>query len=66
LDFNEAVVKKIAELGYDPVFGARPLRGVISEKIRSVLAEKILRGEIAKGDSVKAVIKSGKIEIEEN
>ncbi|MEK9168339.1 MAG: AAA family ATPase, partial [Patescibacteria group bacterium] len=43
LDFDEAVVKKIAELGYDPVFGARPLRGVISEKLRSVLAEKILR-----------------------
>jgi len=52
---DETVVKKIAELGYDPVFGARPLRGVISDKLRSVLAEKILRGEIVKGDSIKAV-----------
>ncbi len=52
LVFDEAVVKKIAELGFDPVFGARPLRGVISEKIRSVLAEKILRGEIEKGNNL--------------
>jgi len=61
LNFNEAVVKYIAELGYDPVFGARPLRGVISEKIRSVLAEKILKVEISKGNSVKAVIDNGEI-----
>ncbi|OGM90245.1 hypothetical protein A3J77_00035, partial [Candidatus Wolfebacteria bacterium RBG_13_41_7] len=52
LFFDEAVIKKVAELGFDPVFGARPLRGVISEKIRSVLAEKILRGEIEKGDDL--------------
>lgn len=61
LDFDEAVVKKIAELGYDPVFGARPLRGVISEKLRSVLAEKILREEIVKGSSVKAVLENEEI-----
>lgn len=53
LTFNDAVVKKIAELGYSPAFGARPLRGVISEKLRSVLAEKILKGDIAKGDNIK-------------
>ena len=56
LDFDEATVKKIAELGYDPVFGARPLRGVISEKLRSPLAEKILRREIVKGNSVRIVL----------
>lgn len=61
LDFDEAVVKKIAELGYDPVFGARPLRGVISEKLRSPLAEKILREEIVKGNSVKAVLENKEI-----
>ena len=61
LDFDEAVVKKIAELGYNPVFGARPLRGVISEKLRSVLAEKILREEIVKGGSVKVILENGEI-----
>lgn len=52
LSFTDESVKKIAEWGYDPVFGARPLRGVISEKIRGVLAEKILKNEIIKGGKV--------------
>ncbi len=56
LVFDEAVIKKIAELGYDPVFGARPLRGVISEKIRSVLAEKLLKEEIIKGSTAKLTL----------
>ena len=52
LQFDEAAAAKIGAWGYDPVFGARPLRGVISEKIRSVLAEKILKQEIVRGSSV--------------
>lgn len=52
LQFDEAVIQKIAEWGYDPVFGARPLRGVISEKVRSILAEKILKREISRGSAI--------------
>ena len=62
LSFDDPAIKKIAELGYDPVFGARPLRGVISENVRSVLAEKILKGEIVKGDGVKLTFKNKKFE----
>ncbi len=65
LDFDESVVKYVAGLGFDPVFGARPLRGVISEKLRSVLAEKILKEEIVKGDSVRAILKEGEIKFSE-
>ncbi len=61
LDFDEAVVKHIAGLGYDPVFGARPLRGVISEKLKSVLAEKILKNEIIKGSNVKVVLENNEL-----
>jgi len=43
-------LNKIAELGYNQVYGARPLRQVVSDKIKSVLAEKILRKEIGRGD----------------
>jgi ATP-dependent Clp protease ATP-binding subunit ClpC len=56
---DEETVHKIAGLGYDPVFGARPLRAVISEKLRSVLAEKILKGEITKGDAIRVVLSGG-------
>lgn len=54
LEFSEAAIGKISEWGYDPVFGARPLRGVISDKVRSVLAEKILKGEISRGGNTRA------------
>lgn len=53
LQFDETAVKEIARLGFDPVFGARPLRNVISEKLRGVLAEKILKGEITRGGAIK-------------
>jgi ATP-dependent Clp protease ATP-binding subunit ClpC len=61
LVFEESAIKKIAEWGYDPVFGARPLRGVISEKLRSPLAEKILKEEIVKGSAVKVVLENEEI-----
>ncbi|MDP2696107.1 MAG: ATP-dependent Clp protease ATP-binding subunit [bacterium] len=52
LKFDDSAIDEVARLGYDPVFGARPLRGVISEKLRSALAEKILQGELIKGSEV--------------
>jgi ATP-dependent Clp protease ATP-binding subunit ClpC len=61
LKFEDEAVKKIAELGYSPVFGARPLRQVISENIRGVLAEKILRKEISRGNTVELTLENGKL-----
>lgn len=58
LQFEEATIKAIAKLGFDPVFGARPLRAVISEKLRSALAEKILKGEVARGGKIKVSYKN--------
>ena len=58
LRFGEMVVQKVAELGFSPVFGARPLRQVIAENIRSVLAEKILRQEISRGDMVEIILEN--------
>ena len=60
-EFTEDAIKKIAELGYDSVFGARPLRGVISDRIKSVLAEKILKGEIQKGAELRIVCPGGEV-----
>ena len=61
LSFSDAALCRIAALGYDPVFGARPLRGVVSEKIKSILAEKILRQEIAKGSTVDIIMENKEI-----
>ena len=43
----------LAEAGYDPVYGARPLKRVIQRALQNPLAEKILKAEIAEGDAVK-------------
>ena len=42
----------LAERGYDPVFGARPLRRVIQRELETPLAQKILAGEVKEGDRV--------------
>ena len=59
LNFSPEAVARVAELGYSPVFGARPLRNVISEKLRGVLAEKILRNEIPRGGTVRVAVENG-------
>jgi len=52
LTFDDRAIDAVAKLGYDPVFGARPLRKVISEKVRGALANKILKKEVIRGDTV--------------
>ncbi len=49
LKFTDAAVAKIAELGYNPAFGARPLRETMDDKIKNPLAEKILKQEVKPG-----------------
>ena len=43
----------LAEIGYDPVYGARPLKRVIQRELQNPLAEQILAGRIADGETVK-------------
>jgi len=52
LTYTEDLVDAIAEEGYDPQFGARPIRRIIQQKLVNFLATKILAGEIQKGDTV--------------
>lgn len=64
LDFDPSAITQVAKLGYDPSFGARPLRRVIEEQIRAPLAEAILAKKIVKGAKVTLVYKEGKFEFE--
>ncbi len=52
LDIDEAARKWLAEDGYDPVFGARPLKRVIQRALQDQLAGMILAGDVKDGDSV--------------
>jgi ATP-dependent Clp protease ATP-binding subunit ClpB len=54
LDYSdEKFLKEISEKGYDPVYGARPLKRVIQREIQNVIAKKMLSGEIKEGDVIK-------------
>lgn len=64
IDFDETAVEKLAEIGFDPVYGARPLRKAISDNINTILAEKILKSELKEGDEIKLLFEDGKFKIE--
>jgi len=54
----------LAERGYDPAFGARPLRRIIQREILDPLAMKILEGEIKEGDHIKVDFPDGRVVFE--
>ncbi|MBD3282095.1 MAG: AAA domain-containing protein [Candidatus Portnoybacteria bacterium] len=53
LVIDHDLVEKVAELGYKPEFGARPMRRVIQDQIESRVAKKILQDNLKRGDFVK-------------
>ena len=52
VEFEHSVTKKVAEIGFDPMYGARPLRRAIQSNVEDLLSEKILDSTISKGDEV--------------
>ena len=53
LTLDKSAKSYLAAKGFDPTYGARPLKRVIQRDIENILAEKILRGEISDGQEVK-------------
>ncbi|MEQ8847271.1 ATP-dependent chaperone ClpB [Botrimarina sp.] len=53
LEVTEAARQEIANLGYDPAYGARPLKRVIQQRLQNPLATELLRGEQAEGATVR-------------
>jgi ATP-dependent Clp protease ATP-binding subunit ClpB len=49
LELTEAALDKIAEAGFDPVFGARPLKRAIQQTIENPLAQTLLSGDFKSG-----------------
>ena len=61
LNLDKTAKNYLAARGYDSAYGARPLKRVIQREIENVLAEKILRGEVAEGQEVKVLAKGEKL-----
>jgi ATP-dependent Clp protease ATP-binding subunit ClpB len=60
LQLSDAAVDALVEEGYDPVYGARPLKRVIQKQIENPLASSLLAGEFAPGDAVRIEFEDGR------
>ena len=63
LEFAESALNYLAEKGYDPSFGARPLKHLIQREIQNNLAKMILAGEISNNEVVKISAETKKLQI---
>ncbi len=61
IELSDAARKWLAERGYDPQFGARPLARVIQENIKKPLADELLFGKLTQGGTVRVDLKEGKL-----
>ena len=52
---------RLAEAGFDPVYGARPLKRVIQQQLENPLAQRILNGDFEPGDSIRVAVEAGEL-----
>ncbi|WP_295564060.1 ATP-dependent chaperone ClpB [uncultured Sphingomonas sp.] len=64
LELTDAAREWLGRVGYDPVYGARPLRRAVQRHLQDPLAEAILRGEVKDGSTVKVDEGDGKLVLE--
>ncbi len=61
LEYSDAALAKLAEAGFDPVYGARPLKRAIQEMVGNPLAQALLKGEVQSGQSVQVDIQGDRL-----
>jgi len=61
LDVSDEALRKIAEAGYDPVYGARPLKRAIQQQIENPLSKAILAGRFGPKDTIPVRVRGGQI-----
>ncbi|HXU54695.1 MAG TPA: ATP-dependent chaperone ClpB [Casimicrobiaceae bacterium] len=61
LDVSPAALAAVAQEGFDPVYGARPLKRAIQQQIENPLATEILKGDFGPGDTVHVAARAGKL-----
>ena len=61
LDFSQEVINKVAKDGYDPVYGARPIKRYIQKNIETTLAQKIISNQIKPEKQYQSIVQEDKI-----
>jgi ATP-dependent Clp protease ATP-binding subunit ClpB len=64
LHVTDEAKRHLAEEGYDPVYGARPLRRAIQRQLQDPLAREMLEGKFADGDVITVELKDGQLTFE--
>ena len=62
-ELSNAAKSVIAEAGFDPIYGARPLKRALYELVEDALAEMLLEGDLQEGDRILIDAQEGKIVI---
>jgi len=63
LTATDDAIAYLAKAGFDPAFGARPLKRLIVHTVETVVSNKIVRGEIQRGDHIEVVFQDGNIDV---
>ena len=61
MEVSDAALASLAEAGFDPVFGARPLKRAIQERIENPLSKAILEGRFGAKDHIKVDVAKGQL-----
>ena len=65
MDFSQSVIDMVADEGFDPVYGARPLRRAIQTKIEDPLSEQILEGSVTANHNYVCELENGGVVFKE-
>jgi ATP-dependent Clp protease ATP-binding subunit ClpB len=65
LELNTDAINNLGQAGFDPVYGARPLKRAIQDKLETPIAEKILAGQYGPGSLIKVGVADGKLHLSE-
>jgi ATP-dependent Clp protease ATP-binding subunit ClpB len=64
LELTDAARERLIQVGYDPTFGARPLKRAIQKEVETPLARKLVAGEIRDGQKARMDIRNGEMTVE--
>ena len=64
IDVSDPALELIGDAGFDPVYGARPLKRAIQQQLENPLARRILAGEFVAGDTIVVVVEGGHLVFE--
>ncbi|HZM19927.1 MAG TPA: hypothetical protein VFB87_10990, partial [Gaiellaceae bacterium] len=64
LELTDAAKELVAEAGWDPTYGARPLKRALQRLVENPLALRLLEGEFVEGDTVRVDVKDGELAFE--